>query len=173
MIYAIDTEFIDDGKTIDLISLALVAEDGHSLYVQNLGCDFEKASPWVQEHVLPYLIPCPGGDLYKHRDRPCMVEGCPWLFREQMADCVQGFLAYDSAPVFWGYYADYDWVVFCQLFGPMIELPKTFPKYCRDIKQWLVEHGHKDTRLVKPPIHHALQDARWIMETMQSYSIGK
>lgn len=27
-----------------------------------------------------------------------------------------------------GYYADYDWVAFCQLFDRMIDLPKDFPK---------------------------------------------
>ena len=36
---------------------------------------------------------------------------------------------------FYAYYADYDWVVFCWLFGKMINLPKGFPKYCRDLKQ--------------------------------------
>lgn len=36
---------------------------------------------------------------------------------------------------FYGYYADYDWVVFCWLFGKMINLPKGFPMYCIDLKQ--------------------------------------
>lgn len=36
---------------------------------------------------------------------------------------------------FYAYYADYDWVAFCWLFGKMIDLPKGFPKYCRDLKQ--------------------------------------
>lgn len=36
---------------------------------------------------------------------------------------------------FFAYYADYDWVVFCTLFGKMINLPKGFPMYCRDLKQ--------------------------------------
>lgn len=36
---------------------------------------------------------------------------------------------------FYGYYADYDWVVFCWLFGKMIDLPKGFPMYCIDLKQ--------------------------------------
>ncbi len=40
-------------------------------------------------------------------------------------------------PEFYGYYCDYDWVVFCQLFGKMIDLPKGFPMYCRDLKQEL------------------------------------
>lgn len=38
---------------------------------------------------------------------------------------------------FYGYYADYDWVVFCWLFGKMIDLPKGFPMYCIDLKQIL------------------------------------
>lgn len=38
-------------------------------------------------------------------------------------------------PEFYGYYSDYDWVVFCWLFGKMIDLPDTFPMYCRDLKQ--------------------------------------
>jgi len=38
---------------------------------------------------------------------------------------------------FYAYYADYDWVVFCWLFGKMMDLPKGFPKYCSDLKQEL------------------------------------
>lgn len=39
------------------------------------------------------------------------------------------------SPKFYAYYADYDWVVFCWLFGRMIDLPKGFPKFCNDLKQ--------------------------------------
>ena len=38
---------------------------------------------------------------------------------------------------FYAYYADYDWVVFCQLFGTMMQLPEGFPMYCIDLKQEL------------------------------------
>ena len=41
-------------------------------------------------------------------------------------------------PEFYGYYADYDWVVFCWLFGKMIDLPSGFPYYCKDLIQ--IEH---------------------------------
>jgi hypothetical protein len=47
-----------------------------------------------------------------------------------------GEYARQHGPVrFCGYYSDYDWVVFCQLFGKMIDLPKGFPMYCYDLKQ--------------------------------------
>jgi hypothetical protein len=45
----------------------------------------------------------------------------------------------NNLPEFYGYYADYDWVVFCWLFGKMKELPTGFPMYCNDLKQMLDE----------------------------------
>lgn len=42
---------------------------------------------------------------------------------------------HSKKPEFYAYYADYDWVVFCWLFGKMIDLPKGFPMYCKDLKQ--------------------------------------
>lgn len=44
-----------------------------------------------------------------------------------------------SNPEFYAYYASYDWVVFCWLFGKMMDLPTGFPMYCRDLKQILDE----------------------------------
>lgn len=46
---------------------------------------------------------------------------------------------FNELPEFYAYYADYDWVVFCWLFGNMIDLPKGFQKYCKDLKQMLDE----------------------------------
>lgn len=48
-----------------------------------------------------------------------------------------GVDTYKGKPKFYGYYADYDWVCFCWLFGRMIDLPKDFPMYCIDLKQEL------------------------------------
>ncbi len=47
---------------------------------------------------------------------------------------------YKETPTsFYAYYADYDWVVFCWLFGRMIDLPEGFPMHCNDLKQMLDE----------------------------------
>jgi hypothetical protein len=46
---------------------------------------------------------------------------------------------FNEVPEFYAYFADYDWVVFCWLFGKMMDLPKGFPKYCKDLKQILDE----------------------------------
>ncbi len=38
-------------------------------------------------------------------------------------------------PDLYAYYADYDFVNFCWIFGKMMNLPKGFPHYCKDLKQ--------------------------------------
>jgi hypothetical protein len=89
---------------------------------------------------------------------------------------------------FYGYYADYDWVLLCSLFGKMIDLPKGFPMYCNDLIQTfkhLVENNKTaicEKFFINPTIdeknvikclkelviypkqgneHNALSDARW------------
>ena len=77
-------------------------------------------------------------------------------------------------PKFYAYYADYDWVAFCWLFGKMINLPKGFPMYCIDLKQEFdnevylgqVKELYLDLKNhSKYPKqeneHNALSDARW------------
>ena len=56
---------------------------------------------------------------------------------------------------------DYDWVVFCQLFGTMMDLPKGFPMFCMDIKQLCVEKGNPRLPEQGNGEHNALADARW------------
>ena len=53
-------------------------------------------------------------------------------------------------PVFYGYFADYDWVAFCWLFGKMIDLPQGFPMYCKDLKQ-MSDDVFMDTPLEELP----------------------
>ena len=50
-----DTEFIEDGKTIDLISIGMVREDGKTLYLENLSADLTRASDWVKDNVITKL----------------------------------------------------------------------------------------------------------------------
>lgn len=135
-----DTEFIEDGKTIDLISIGMVREDGEELYLESSECDLGLASPWVLENVVPHL------------------EGAP-ITRLRIAAAIRRFAG--DKPEFWAYYADYDWVVLCQLFGKMIDLPKGWPMYCRDIKQLCDSLGNPRLPEQGKGEHHALADARW------------
>lgn len=134
-----DTEFIEDGKTIDLISIGIVSEDGREYYAEVEECDLSRAAPWVQENVIVHLT----------------GERKP---RAQIAAEIVTFVG--EKPEFWAYYADYDWVALCQLYGRMIDLPKGWPMFCRDVKQLAVSVG--DPKLPKQTTieHHALADAR-------------
>ena len=69
-----------------------------------------------------------------------------------------------GTPKFYAYYADYDWVVFCQLFGTMMDLPRKFPMYCIDLKQELDRFDLKNKAKQLPKQeneHNALADAIW------------
>jgi hypothetical protein len=146
-----DTEFIEDGRTIDLISIGLVREDGRELYLQNEECDLNRASDWVRQNVFPYL-----------------QVGFNWHKRSAIAEHVLVFAS--DNPEFWGYYADYDWVVLCQLFGTMMQLPDGWPMFCLDVKQLCVSKGNP--QLPEPPsdAHNALADARWTQQAWQYLS---
>lgn len=135
-----DTEFIEDGKTIDLISIGSVRDDGAELYRENGACRLSRASPWVRENVVPRLT---------HAG----------VTRKTIARDIIEFAG--TKPEFWGYYADYDWVVLCQLFGAMMDLPKGWPMFCNDIKQLCVSLGDPRSPLQGKGEHHALADARW------------
>lgn len=74
-----------------------------------------------------------------------------------------------NQPEFYGYYSDYDWVLFCSLFGTMMQLPRGFPMYCTDLKQMMDERGlTKEWKQKNHPDpegeHNALVDAKWNME---------
>ena len=155
--YFIDTEFYEDGKTIDLISLAVVCSDGRELYMCNQEAALHLVSPWVRENVLPSL-PSYGSDT--------------WTTRLGMAEKLRWFVQDGKVgPEFWAYFADYDWVAICQLFGTMIELPEPWPKYCLDLKQLMYLYGVSTKELPKQDEkteHNALGDARWVRDAFSA-----
>lgn len=149
MRYYIDTEFNELGHhlPVELISIGVKAQDGREYYaVAADGWQFDHCSPWVRENVLPHL-------------------GGPWKTRKQIAKdllefCVE--IPCDTTPEFWGYFADYDWVLFCQLWGTMMDLPAMFPNFCMDLKQSMKEHCIEKKQMPQQEgvAHNALEDAR-------------
>lgn len=145
MRYYLDTEFNEDGRTIDLISIALVCEDGREFYAVSKEAELHRVNEWVRVNVLPLLPP------------PTSPE---WMTRAQIRDGILAFLGKDK-PTFWAYFADYDWVAFCQLFGRMVDLPRQMPQFCMDLKQLAVMKGNPRLPPQREGNHNALADARW------------
>jgi hypothetical protein len=141
-----DTEFMEDGRLILPLSVGVVAEDGREFYAE-FDSDRWYANDFVRTSVLPHLG--------------------PWAETWSKEMVREGLLAFvgDERPEWWAYYADYDWVLLCQLFGRMVDLPKGWPMFCMDVKQLAVSVGNP--RLPEHdvekhgPEHHALADARW------------
>jgi hypothetical protein len=158
--YWMDTEFIENGKTIDLISIGIVCEDGREFYAENMECNLFAASEWVAENVIKHLWSRQQEKApYNLFIKEGLVGGL--MTRQDISTGVNRFCDPEThgKPEFWGYYADYDWVVFCQLFGTMMMLPKGFPMCCNDIKQLA---GDIDLNAVpQKNEHHALADAKW------------
>jgi hypothetical protein len=147
MKYFFDTEFIEAGRLnpVTLISIGIVAADGRSFYAVSSEFNPDNANEWVKANVLTQLG----------------IEA-RWKV-DEIAEYVKDFCNLNryGKPEFWGYYADYDWVVFCQMFGAMIDLPKGWPMYCRDIKQLSDMLGDPSLPQQGKGEHNALADARW------------
>ncbi len=195
MKYFLDTEFIEGfhkplfGKRrhfIDLISIGIVAEDGRFYYAQSNEYDPKDADMWVQEHVIQKL--------YGTEDYPELWKTNAQIVQEVFEFCTGDTLTLEKAKYyevdyesknieFYAYYADYDWVLFCSLFGRMIDLPKGFPMYCNDLKQTFDEKKLPESELKNCNVsvvnktlkdhylypkqtteHNALADAKWNYE---------
>ena len=57
MRYFYDCEFIEDGQTIDLVSIGVVDETDRAFYAVSTEFDPTRAIDWVRRHVLPKLPP--------------------------------------------------------------------------------------------------------------------
>jgi len=143
--YFLDTEFYENGKTIELISIGVVCEDGREFYrVESRADETCKKSDWLIANVLPHLPP---------------KIDWSWQTKEAIARELSEFLLPGPKPRIWTYYGAYDWVVVCQLYGAMIDLPAHFPKFDMDLKQLSVERGSPCHPKQKGIEHDALADA--------------
>lgn len=148
MRYFIDTEFIEDGRSISLLSIGIVAEDGREYYAVKKYNDpaalYLKADEWVTQNVLPLILPDVPNAKYS------------W----EIASDILDFVGVNTNPQFWGDFAAYDWVALCQIFGRMICLPDGWPMFCRDIQQAKYETDVRVFLEMNEKPHHALCDAR-------------
>lgn len=156
MKYFFDTEFHEDASGVELISIGIVADDGREFYAINNEYDPKRATEWLKQNVIANLIP-----------KGLVVT--PFLAPDEIGAAIRGFCypaseewAYGTTE-FWGYYAAYDWYLLCRLMGGMLNTPKGWPYYAKDV---IVLADHlRIPRAALPPDpqdeHNALADARW------------
>ena len=129
-----DIKFIEDGKTIDLISIGMVREsDGAEYYAQNINCELSLVSDFVDDPKV-------------------------WKQRSVIASEIVQFVG--PNPEFWTNFYAYNWVVLCQLYGTIIDLPKGWPMFCFDIQQEAHRLGIHQFIVVPEAEQNALVNAR-------------
>jgi hypothetical protein len=144
--YFYDTEFIEDGVTIDLVSIGVVDEEGREFYGISTEFDSAKAIPWVRRNVLGKL-PGPGDPAWRSRER----------IREELL----AFLTEPGEEIeLWAWYAAYDHVALCQLWGAMPALPRPIPRFTKDLRQLWDDLARPALPGAGVDQHDALADAR-------------
>lgn len=168
MRYFYDTEFLEDGKTVDLISIGIVAEDGRELYLVNRDAPWKriKKHEWLMANVVPGL-PQPHGDWINQMPKSWLIDfHNPHVAeRAVIAEIVERFLLGNDLETYtdlelWADYGAYDHVVLCQLFGPMIALPPGIPMFTHDLQQEMRRAGNPLMPEQAAGLHNALADAR-------------
>ncbi|WP_100458737.1 3'-5' exoribonuclease [Mycobacteroides abscessus] len=68
-IYCYDTEFLEDGRTIDLISIGIVCEDGREYYAVNSEADWDRIrkDDWLMDNVVRHLPTHSTGEVKKRQ----------------------------------------------------------------------------------------------------------
>jgi len=156
-----DTEFIEDGHTIDLISIGMVREDGRSYYA--ISEEFSRTNfcrhEWLVQNVAPSL--------------PITITGPEWFNwdinhpdfadvknRLTIAQEVEEFIVATPNPELWAWYGAYDHVALCQLWGPMSAIhDRGIPMFTNDLKQEANRLGNPWLPEQEGGEHNALDDA--------------
>ena len=177
---------------IDLVSIGVVAEDGREFYAISNEFNYADADTWVKSNVLDklvhqYVMSFSGDQRNRALDdienkgsagAVKIVQQRIGSSNEAIQKSLLHFFGCWRDQHFWrapdeievyGYFADYDWVLFSSLFGRMVNLPKGFPFYCMDLKQMMQERGlTKEWKQEVCPDpegeHNALVDAKWNMK---------
>lgn len=165
-----DFEFIEDGRTIDPISVGMTRSDGGVYYAVFAGAPWDRVlnNAWLTTNVWPQL---PVYDIHVNVGpaTSCQCRPKDLLFdaadpavktRQVIADEVRQFITGPGGDVqLWADFAAYDHVALAQLWGTMSGLPDGAPMYTNDIQQEAARLGIDRLPAQKTAAHHALNDA--------------
>ncbi len=141
-----DTEFLEDGKTIELISIGMVTETGKEYYAINDDMPYDRIveDDWIMNNVI--------AKLGHGRKIP----------KEQIRDEVEEFIKSAHPAELWAWYGSYDHVALAQLWGKMIDLPSQWvPMWTNDLRQEVLRHAPNISLPYQANgLHNALDDAK-------------
>lgn len=141
-----DCEFIEDGRTVDLVSIGVVDETGREFYAVSTQFDPARAIDWVRRHVLDKLPP---------------PADPAWRPPERIRDDLLAFLTEPGEPIeLWAWMAAYDHVALAQLWGDMRALPRVIPRFTHELRQRWEDAGSPHLPPAPEDQHDALADAR-------------
>lgn len=141
MRYWFDTEFNENDRLIDLISIGVVAEDGRQYYAENADLNEQGISPWIANNVL------------------IKRTGPTKTLAEIHTDLIEFFQP--TPTEIWAWFGEYDWLVLRQLFGHMLDWPQGWPLSHMNLEQLRLSLGKPDLPPLPSDAHHALEDAIW------------
>jgi hypothetical protein len=160
-----DTEFLEDGYTVDLISIGMHRDDGKEFYAVSMEFDTQRVSrnAWLMQNVMSSIEHHEITNYVNITGMPVkdlVITDPALMTRREIRDGVMEFCS-DIWPEFWAWYGAYDHIALCQLFGRMLDLPDRFPMLTMDIKQLHKMAGLPDMPQQPAGKHNALEDARF------------
>jgi hypothetical protein len=181
----LDTEFTGLHQNTTLISLALVAETGEEFYAEFTDYDQSQVDLWIETHVVSHRIldwrqlalqnKLLDGKATIYGDKYIVNGATIYGDKYHIESILREWLTRFTSCELWGDVLSYDFVLFCQLFGGALNLPKNVfyipfdlatvfrvvginPDVSRE--DFATAGGWKDDL----PKHNALHDARVQLE---------
>lgn len=147
MRYYLDVEYHDN----QIISIAVVGQDGSEYYAESSECNYTDLSSWVNDHVITQLTG-------------------PQKTLNEISIDLENFCI---NPEFWAYMDTSDFHFLMSLYGGVVRRPVEWPPYCFDLFQLKHHLGNPDIPQQQSRNHHALNDARWnreVWEFLENYA---
>ena len=116
----LDCEFTALVKNAELISLCMYADDAAYFYAEFNDYNRQELSTWHQEHVIKNLLFEWQDSFTESKGHITRIKGNKELV---VASLVQWLSHLDQIEI-WGDVLAYDWVLFCNLFGGALNIPK-------------------------------------------------
>lgn len=174
-----DTEFIENGREIELISIGIVSSRGDTYYAVNSNIELGNLygniihHKFLMENVIPQLPIVdhePINQVVGHGHFSLDLESPYVMPKLRIANQIRQFLTQYNEPIeLWAYYGACDHMALMWLWGPISARPDGIPMITFDLLQWAHHLGLDDSTFPRQigKLHNALEDAKWNQEVFR------